>query len=84
MRVAVAQQVVHDVVAHDDVVGGVVFVGGGKAAAQGDVDVVQREHGPGIAAHVGVVAGVAVVDDVGGLRGSAPTSLHSVQSSRMA
>ncbi len=47
--------------------GAFVFVGGGEAATQGDVDVVEGDHGPGIAADFSVVAGVAVDDDVGGL-----------------
>ena len=64
--VAVAEQVVDDVVAYDDVLGGVVLVAGREAAADGDVDVVEREHRPGVAAHAGVVAGVPVGYDVGG------------------
>ncbi len=44
MRIAVAHQVVDDVVAHDHILGGVLFVGRRKAAAEGNVDVVQRHH----------------------------------------
>ena len=45
----------------------VVLIGRREAAAQGDVDVVQRHHCPGIAAHLGVVAGVSVRHNICGL-----------------
>ena len=83
-RIAVAQQVVDNVVSNNGVVGGVFVVGWGKAAAQRDVDVVERKHGPRVAAHAGIVAGVAVGHHVGVLTADAPTSLQSAHASRMA
>ena len=61
--VALAQQVIHNVVAHNHVVGGFFIVGRGEPAAEVDVEVVERDHGPGDAADAGVGAGVSVVDD---------------------
>ena len=61
-RIAVAKQVVHNVVSHNHVVRAVFFVGGGKAATNHHIGIVQRNHGPRHAAHVGVGGRVPVVD----------------------
>ncbi len=66
MGVAVAQQVVHNVVSHNHVVGSLVVVSGGKAAAQCNVQVVERNHRPRNAANPGVAAGVPVENHAAG------------------
>ena len=64
-RVAVAHQVVHNVVAHHRVVRRVVNVGFGQRTAVVDVQVVQGKHRRRIAADLRIGAGVAVVHHVG-------------------
>jgi len=62
--ISLAQNFVHDVIAHDRFVCAVLLVGGRKPAPHRDIDVVQRQHRPRVPAHIGIVAGVAVVEDV--------------------
>ena len=52
--VAVAQKIVNDVVTHNDIVRGLLVVDGGKSPAQDNIDVIERDHRPGKASHVGI------------------------------
>jgi hypothetical protein len=65
--VSIAQQVVHNVVTHNDVVGAYVVVGGRKSASYHNVEVVEQSTMVQVnATHIGISAGMAIEGDFSG------------------